>query len=122
MKVKNVLVVEDEEDTRWGICHYLSKEGYTVFEAENGLKAKEILQKNKIDVIFSDLKMPKMDGTDLLKYCRNIENKAYFIMMTAYGDCQNYFDIMALGAYEYMNKPVKLEEISTLIKKIESEK
>lgn len=122
MKVKKVLVVEDESDTRWGICHYLKKEGFLVFEAENGLRAKEILQKEKIDVILSDLKMPKMDGAELLKYCKESKIPATFILMTAYGDCQSYCDIMSLGAYEYMNKPVLLEEIIHLLKKIEREK
>ncbi|MCX7769773.1 MAG: response regulator [Proteobacteria bacterium] len=122
MKVKKVLVVEDEADTRWGICHYLRKEGYSVLEAENGLVAKDILQKEKVDVILSDLRMPKMDGAELLKYCRDNKNQAIFILMTAYGDCQSYCDIMSLGAYEYMNKPVLLDEIRNLFKKIEREK
>lgn len=122
MKVKKVLIVEDETDTRWGICHFLKKEGFSVFEAENGLVAKEILQKEKIDVILSDLRMPKMDGAELLKYCKESKNPATFILMTAYGDCQSYCDIMSLGAYEYMNKPVLLEEIKNLFKKIEREK
>ncbi len=120
MKVKKILVVEDEVDTRWGIVQYLRKEGYTVFEAGNGIEAKNILKKERVDVIFSDLKMPEMDGEELLKYCKQTNNNAIFIMMTAYGDCQNYFDIISMGAYEYMNKPVLLEDISSLLKKIES--
>jgi DNA-binding NtrC family response regulator len=122
MKVKKVLVVEDEPDTRWGICHYLKKEGFLVFEAENGLVAKEILNREKIDVILSDLRMPKMDGAELLKFCKENKNNAIFVMMTAFGDCQSYCDIMSLGAYEYMNKPVLLEEIKALFKKIERER
>jgi len=120
MKVEKILVVEDEIDARWGIVQYLRKEGYTVFEAGNGVEAKKILNKEKIDVIFSDLKMPEMDGEELLKYCKQTNNYAIFIMMTAYGDCQNYFDIISLGAYEYLNKPVLLEDIFSLLKKIES--
>jgi DNA-binding NtrC family response regulator len=120
MKVEKILVVEDEIDARWGIVQYLRKIGYTVFEAGNGIEAKNILNKEKIDVIFSDLKMPEMDGEELLKYCKQTNNNVIFIMMTAYGDCQNYFDIISLGAYEYMNKPIPLEDISNLLKKIES--
>lgn len=122
MKVKKVLVVEDEDDTRWGICHFLKKEGYEVFEAQNGNGAKDILKREKIDIILSDLIMPESDGVDLLKYCKNEHIHAIFVMMTAYGDCQSYYDIMALGAYEYLNKPLRLEEIKALFNKIESEK
>lgn len=122
MNIKKILVVEDDTDARWGLCHFLKKEGYDVSEAEDGIKAHAVLKKEKVDLILSDLKMPGMDGLDLLKHCRKENNAAVFVMMTAYGDCESFWEILNHGAYEYLNKPVTLSEVLALVKKIEGEK
>lgn len=118
-KIKNILIVEDDEDARWGLTLFLKKEGFTVFEAKDGVDAITQLNKENIDLILSDLKMPNLDGLELLKHCSKNNEKAPFVMMTAYGDCESFCEILNCGAFEYLNKPVRLEEVLLLIKKIE---
>jgi two-component system response regulator (stage 0 sporulation protein F) len=122
MTIKKILVVEDDEDARWGLCHFLRKEGYDVREAEDGVIAYALLKKEGFDVILSDLKMPGMDGMELLKHCKKENNTAVFVMVTAFGDCESFWEILNHGAYEYLNKPVSLDEVLALLKKIEGEK
>lgn len=118
-KVKKILLVEDDDDARWGLALFLKKEGYTVFEGRDGVEAVDILNKNKVDLILCDLKMPRLDGLALLKHCKKNSINTPFVIMTAYGDCESYYDILNWGAFEYLNKPVNLEDVRLLIKKIE---
>lgn len=118
-KINNILIAEDDEDARWGVALFLRKKGYTVFEAKDGVDALICLRKEKIDLVLSDLKMPNLDGLELLKLSKKESICPFFVMMTAYGDCESFFEILNCGAFEYLNKPVKLEEVLALIKKIE---
>lgn len=118
-KISNILIVEDDDDARWGLSLFLKKEGYNVFEASDGLKAITLLNKESIDLVLSDLKMPNLDGLELLKFCNKNYEDTTFVMMTAYGDCESFYEILNCGAFEYLNKPVKLEEVLSLIKRIE---
>ncbi len=118
-KINNILIVEDDDDARWGLSLFLKKEGYKVFEASDGLNAITLLNKESIDLVLSDLKMPNLDGLDLLKFCNKNYKDTTFVMMTAYGDCESFYEILNCGAFEYLNKPVRLEEVLTLIKRIE---
>ncbi len=120
MKIKRILIAEDDDDARWGLSLFLKKEGFDVFEAKDGLDALALLKKEKIDLILSDLKMPNMDGLELLKKYNKENQNTVFVMMTAYGDCESFCEILNYGAFEYLNKPVILEELLLLIKRIEA--
>jgi len=118
-KIEKVLIVEDDADARWGLSLFLKKEGFDVFEAKDGLEAITMLNKENVDLVLSDLKMPNLDGLELLKYCNKNCDNVVFVMMTAYGDCESFCEILNYGAFEYLNKPVRLEEVLSLIKRIE---
>ncbi len=113
----SILVVDDEEMMRNLLERILSREGYKIKTAEDGLQALEVLKSEKIDIIISDMKMPRMNGFELL----NVVKKEYpdigVIIMTAYGDTYTVKDALLLGADEYITKPFKSYEISLVVER-----
>lgn len=110
MKAK-ILVVDDEESIREFLEIMLKKEGYEVTLAEDGLKAKEMVQKKSFDMIISDLQMPNMTGIELLKYIRQNYPEIVFMMITAFGTTETAVEAMKMGAYDYLTKPFKIDEV-----------
>ncbi len=121
MKIEKILVVEDDDEVRWSLVTFLKKEGFYVSEAKDGLEACSLLKKDKYHLIISDLKMPNFSGEELQDFCEKECIKAKFIIITAYGKVESFMNVMKKGAYEYLNKPVRLEELLSLIKKIEEQ-
>ncbi|MCX7990827.1 MAG: response regulator [Proteobacteria bacterium] len=119
MKIEKILVAEDDSEVRWSLVKFLKKEGFSVSEAKDGLEASALLSKEKFDLIITDLNMPNFSGEDLLKLCNKENINSKFIIITAYGDCQSFWKAMKMGVYEYLNKPVSLDELLSLIKKLE---
>jgi two-component system response regulator PilR (NtrC family) len=110
MKAK-ILVVDDEESIREFLEIMLRKEGYEITLAEDGQKAKELLQKKSFDMIISDLQMPNMTGIELLKYVRQDFPEVLFMMITAFGTTETAVEAMKMGAYDYLTKPFKIDEV-----------
>ncbi len=110
MKAK-ILVVDDEESIREFLEIMLKKEGYEITLAEDGQKAKELVQKKSFDLIISDLQMPNMTGIDLLKYIRQNYPEVLFMMITAFGTTETAVEAMKMGAYDYLTKPFKIDEV-----------
>lgn len=110
MKAK-ILVVDDEESIREFLEIMLKKEGYEVTLAEDGLKAKELVQKKSFDMIISDLQMPNMTGIELLKFIRQNYPEIVFMMITAFGTTETAVEAMKMGAYDYLTKPFKIDEV-----------
>lgn len=110
MKAK-ILVVDDEESIREFLEIMLKKEGYEVTLAEDGLKAKELVQKKSFDMIISDLQMPNMTGIELLKFIRQNYPEIIFMMITAFGTTETAVEAMKMGAYDYLTKPFKIDEV-----------
>ncbi|MBL7555778.1 MAG: sigma-54-dependent Fis family transcriptional regulator [Bdellovibrionaceae bacterium] len=110
MKAK-ILVVDDEESIREFLEIMLRKEGYEITLAEDGQKAKEMLQKKSFDMIISDLQMPNMTGIELLKYVRQDFPEIIFMMITAFGTTETAVEAMKMGAYDYLTKPFKIDEV-----------
>lgn len=121
MAPKRVLVVDDEQNSREGLSKILSKEGYHVHTAEDGEKALEEAKNYKFDLIITDLRMPNIDGIEVLKKVRSRNKDIGVVIVTAYGEVNSYLTAMNLGAFEYLNKPVHLEELRRVIKKALSE-
>lgn len=117
MAPKRVLVVDDELNSREGLSKILVKEGYIVYTAENGEKALQEAQKFNFDLIITDLRMPEMDGIEVLKKIREKNKDIGVVIVTAYGEVNSYLTAMNLGAFEYLNKPIHLEELRRVIKK-----
>ncbi|MEW6608005.1 MAG: sigma-54 dependent transcriptional regulator [bacterium] len=114
--MKKILVVDDEEKIRQALVTILTKEGYLVTTAKNG---QEALNKpiQEFSLIITDLKMPQMDGLELLKKAKKISPDVIVIMITAFGTLKTAIEAMKQGAYDYITKPFELDEITIVVSK-----
>ena len=106
-----ILVVDDEDSIREFLEIMLKKENYEVTTAEDGLKAKEILAKKSFDMVISDMQMPNMTGIELLKHVKESYPEIVFMIITAFGTTESAVDAMKMGAYDYVTKPFKIDEV-----------
>lgn len=106
-----ILVVDDEESIREFLEIMLKKEGYEVTTAEDGQKAQEILLKKSFDMVISDMQMPHVTGIELLKHVKDSYPDVVFMMITAFGTTETAVDAMKMGAYDYVTKPFKIDEV-----------
>lgn len=107
----NILIVEDDKNLRKLIVTCLKKNNYNTFEALNGEEALDVLDKQYIDLIISDVMMPEMDGFELIKELRECKYKIPILLITAKGDIKDKRQGFLLGADDYMVKPILLEEL-----------
>ena len=117
MEKKKILVVDDEQNSREGLTKILIKEGYEVVAAESGETALSEAKKQDFDLIITDLRMPEISGIDVLEQIREKKPDIGVIIVTAYGEVNSYLKAMTLGAFEYLNKPIKLDELRRVINK-----
>ena len=116
--VKRILIVDDEENTRIGLSKLLTQEGFEVGSAADGNEALDYLGQQKVNLVISDINMPEMDGLVFLRELSRKFPSTRVIMITAYGGVESYLEAMNLGAYEYLHKPVRLDELRSVMKKI----
>ncbi len=112
-----VLVVDDEKFIRDIIADFLGMEGYIVRTAEDGHSAVSELERARYDMVISDLKMPKMGGLDLLKEVARVHPDTLTVIMTGFGTVETAIDAMKRGAYDYILKPFKVEEIVHIVQR-----
>ena len=110
MKSK-LLVVDDEESIREFLEIMLKKEGYQVTLAEDGQQAIDLLKGKSFDMIISDMQMPRVTGIELLKHVKDNNPEIVFMMITAFGTTESAVDAMKMGAYDYITKPFKIDEV-----------
>lgn len=115
---KRILVVDDEENARIGLSRILAQEGFGVDSVSNGFEALNYLRQQDTDVIISDINMPGMNGITFLRELNRQFPESNVIMITAYGEVESYIEAMNLGAFEYLNKPVNVEELLSILNKI----
>jgi DNA-binding NtrC family response regulator len=111
MSKSNILVVEDEELMRSILRQLLEDEGYRVFTASSAETALEIFPTAEIDVTLTDIKMPGMDGLELLSQIRAIDEEALVIVMTAYSSVDSAIAALRRGVYDYITKPFVNEDL-----------
>lgn len=114
-----ILIIDDEENMRHMLQTMLSRYGYTVSTAKDGAAGLAMLDEQSFDFILCDVKMPQMSGMDFLKAGRERLQDATVIMMSAFGSIDMAIEAMKLGAYDFISKPFKNEEIRLTIKKAE---
>ena len=114
-----ILVIDDEENMRHMLQVMLSKQGYAVDVAGDGAAGLRLARETDHDFILCDIKMPGMDGTAFLKEATASSVGGAIIMMSAYGSIDTAIECMKLGAYDYISKPFKNDEISLVLKKAE---
>lgn len=117
MGKKKILVVDDEMIMRESIQEALLSGGYDVTVADNGLKAKEIIQKQDFDVVISDIKMPELTGLELLRYVKGVSPDTLVILMTAFGTIETAIEAMRYGAFDYLTKPFSIDALEVVLKK-----
>ncbi|MFH1335938.1 MAG: sigma-54 dependent transcriptional regulator [Candidatus Zixiibacteriota bacterium] len=117
MTLYRILIVDDEEAQRKQLAGFLEKQGFSVATAESGQMAIEISQSQYYEVALLDLKMPGMDGLELLRRLKELNPEIQVIMMTAYGTVETAVEAMKHGAYHYVNKPINLDELKLNINK-----
>jgi len=115
----NIIVVDDEEILRITIAGDLQDAGHNVLDFESPVKALEYIKLHpEVDIVITDIKMPQMDGMELLQKVKKIHPKIFFIIMTAYGTVKSAVKAIKLGAFDYITKPFEPEDLSNLIEKI----
>lgn len=115
---QSILIVDDEIHVRDGLSEILQQEGFYVETAKDGNEAISISMNKKFDLMISDIKMPEMDGLQLLDEVQKVNPQIRVIMVTAFGDVQTYLKSMNLGAHEYINKPIRIPELKRVISTI----
>jgi len=118
---EKVLVVDDEENARIALRAILQQEGYQGDSVANGYEALEFLRQHKVNVVISDLKMPEMNGLSFLRELNRRYPSTRVIMVTAYGGVESYLEAIQLGAFEYIHKPVKVDELKFIMHKMLTE-
>jgi two-component system NtrC family response regulator len=114
----NLLIIDDEQSQRELLSGYLKKKDFNVYTADSGSEGIKIVNKNNVDIIFSDYKMPEMTGLEVLEKVVKINPEISFVIITAFGTVENAVKAMRVGAYDYISKPVDLDELDLLIERI----
>jgi DNA-binding NtrC family response regulator len=116
--MSKILVIEDEAAIRRVLVKILSEENeeYEVEEAEDGYKGLEMIKRNDYDLALCDIKMPKMDGVEVLQSARAIKPEIPFIMISGHGDLDTAVNTMRLGAFDYISKPPDLNRLLTTVR------
>ena len=115
--MSRILIVDDEQSMRELLSIMLRKEGFDVTAAANGESAIKALQGDIYDLVITDIRMPKIDGIALLRTVKDISPETVVIVITAYATPETAVNAMKLGAYDYITKPFKNEEIKLVIQK-----
>ena len=112
--------MDDEKNQRELLQGFLQKKGYAVQAAEGGQAALKWLKENPCEAVLSDHKMPGMDGATLLQEIKKLNPEILVVLMTAYGTVEQAVEAMKAGAYDYLTKPIDLDELLILIERMEN--
>jgi len=116
--MSKILVIEDESAIRRVLVKILGEENdsYNVLEAQDGLAGMDAIKKEDFDLVLCDIKMPKMDGVEVLEAAKKIKPEIPFIMISGHGDLDTAVNTMRLGAYDYISKPPDLNRLLTTVR------
>ncbi|MFS0863007.1 response regulator [Fredinandcohnia sp. 179-A 10B2 NHS] len=112
-----ILIVDDQYGIRILLNEVFHKEGYKTFQAANGVQAIDIVQKHSPDLVLLDMKIPGMDGIEILKRLKKIDPEIRVIIMTAYGELDMIQEAKDLGAITHFAKPFDIDEIREAVRK-----
>ena len=116
VKKVSILIVDDEESVRDSLFNWFIEDGYRVECAENAKKALSILQSDNFDIVLADIKMPGMDGLEMLKRIKSLRKDSIVIVMTAFATVDTAVQALKDGAFDYVTKPFDPDDLSHLIR------
>ncbi|MDF1612726.1 sigma-54-dependent transcriptional regulator [Stygiobacter electus] len=113
-----ILIVDDEKPIRDSLKMILDEEGYKTETSADGEEALNKIKENNFDIVITDIKMPKLDGIQLLENASKISPETFFIIMTAYASVKTAIDALRNGAYDYLIKPVEFDDVIIRVKRL----
>ena len=114
----SILIIDDEPAQVQSLKSFLSRRGYEVFTASTGPEGVQLIEQNTIDLVLTDFRMPEWDGLAVLQKVKELNPDIDVVVMTAYGSIEDAVNIMKAGAYDYLTKPIDLDELENLIKRV----
>ena len=117
MRKTHVLIIEDEKLIRWALIQRFTEEGYHTAEAEKGYEGLSIMREQTFDLVMLDYKLPDTTGLEILRQIREIDRDVVVIIMTAYSSVENAVEAMRIGAFDYVTKPFKMDELMVTVEK-----
>jgi nitrogen regulation protein NR(I) len=114
---EQILVIDDEPNLRRVLAAQLSREGYEVHSAEDGEKGLALLREHHIDLVITDLRMPKVDGMELLRQAVAMDPDLPVVILTAHGTVDNAVEALKTGAFDYITKPFDQSEVKAVVRK-----
>ena len=117
MKKARILIAEDHDLNRKNLVELLSENGYEVKAVSDGREAMEVFPYDKYDLVITDLKMPRVDGLQLLKFIKEMNPENIVVMMTGYATVKSAVEAMRLGAFDYITKPLKKDLVGLVVER-----
>lgn len=114
--MQKILVVDDQDGIRILLCEVLRQEGYEVYDASNGEEAIALIESVRPDLVLLDMKIPRMNGLEILKWIKNVTPLTCVIIMTAYAELNLIQEALDLGAVTYFLKPFDINVIRKVVK------
>jgi len=109
--VNPILDIDDERSLREFLTIMLENEGYEVVSADSGQKAVALIEKNVFDLVITDIRMRQSNGIDVLKVVKQVGPQTRVVMMTAYASAETAVEAMKIGAYDYISRPFKVDDL-----------
>ena len=119
MSIEKILVVDDDDLSRGYLSEALQRNGYSVDNASDGQEAVGLTDKQNYDMIFLDMRMPRMGGMKVLERVKKTSKETTIVIMTAYGSIESAVEAMQKGAYDYIIKPFSVDNIELLLKRVQ---
>jgi len=114
--MNRILIIDDQKLIRNSLKVALEKDDYQVRLAETGAEGLDVIRNSSVDLVLLDIRLPDINGIEVLKKIREIDPEVIVIMMTGYGTVENAVLAMKIGAFDYVNKPFKIKTITTILK------
>jgi two-component system response regulator AtoC len=118
MKKNRILVVDDDHAMRLALAESLESCGYDIVAAENGRDALDLFKEGRFDLVITDMKMPGMNGIEVLRSVKEMSNKTPIVLITAYGTVSTAVEAMKEGAAEFIMKPFSLDDLEAVVKNV----
>ncbi len=119
--IQNILYVEDDNDTRELFSQLLQEYCNNLYIAKDGIEGLKLYKQHSIDVVFTDINMPNMDGLEMSKAILKEDENAYIVVLSAYNDSHYLHQAIDIGIYNYLLKPIDLKKLEEIIAKINTQ-